>query len=89
MHLNDLTAQVGATGSGKSSMLRLLFRFYDVTQGVIRIDGQAIDSVTQHSLRQAMAVVAQDCVLFNDTILYNIRFGFRFAVYDWLTFARP
>ncbi len=66
-------ALVGATGSGKSSLLRLLFRFYDPTSGVIKIDGQAVGDVTQKSLRAAMAVVPQDTVLFNDTILYNLR----------------
>ena len=66
-------ALVGATGSGKSSLLRLLFRFYDPTSGVIKIDGQAVGEVTQKSLRAAMAVVPQDTVLFNDTILYNLR----------------
>lgn len=60
-------------GSGKSSALRLLFRFYDPTSGVVRIDGQDISSVTQKSLRAQMAVVPQDTVLFNDTILHNIR----------------
>ncbi|DBB08612.1 TPA: hypothetical protein ACH3X3_008741 [Trebouxia sp. C0006] len=68
-------ALVGATGSGKSSLLRLLFRFYDPTSGVIKIDGQAVGDVTQKSLRAAMAVVPQDTVLFNDTILYNLRYG--------------
>lgn len=66
-------ALVGATGSGKSSLLRLLFRFYDPSSGVIRIDGQAIDEVTQKSLQATMAVVPQDTVLFNDSILYNLR----------------
>ena len=66
-------ALVGATGSGKSSLLRLLFRFYDPSSGVIRIDGQALGDVTQKSLRAAMAVVPQDTVLFNDSILYNLR----------------
>lgn len=67
--------QVGPTGSGKSSLLRLLFRFYDATEGVIRIDGQAINCVTQDSLRRSMAVVPQDTVLFNASIMYNIRYG--------------
>ena len=66
-------ALVGATGSGKSSLLRLLFRFYDPSTGSIKMDGQAIEDVTQKSLRAAMAVVPQDTVLFNDTILYNLR----------------
>ncbi|KAK9835927.1 hypothetical protein WJX84_005950 [Apatococcus fuscideae] len=68
-------ALVGATGSGKSTCLRLLFRFYDPTAGCIRIDGQDLREVTQKSLRTGMAVVPQDTVLFNDTILTNIRYG--------------
>ncbi|KAK9864361.1 hypothetical protein WJX84_009107 [Apatococcus fuscideae] len=68
-------ALVGATGSGKSTCLRLLFRFYDPTAGCIRVDGQDLRDVTQKSLRTGMAVVPQDTVLFNDTILTNIRYG--------------
>lgn len=69
------TAVVGATGSGKSTLARLLFRFYDVGAGAITIDGQDIRSVTQHSLREAIGIVPQDTVLFNDTIGYNIGYG--------------
>jgi len=69
------TAVVGVTGSGKSTLARLLFRFYDVGGGVIRIDGQDIRAVTQHSLRDAIGIVPQDTVLFNDTIGYNIAYG--------------
>ena len=68
-------AIVGPTGAGKSTISRLLFRFYEVTQGRIRIDGQDIRDVTQESLRAAIGVVPQDTVLFNDTILYNIAYG--------------
>ena len=68
-------AIVGPTGAGKSTIARLLFRFYDVTGGRILIDGQAINSVTQDSLRAAIGVVPQDTVLFNDTIRYNIAYG--------------
>nr|CDS33629.1 ATP binding cassette sub family B [Hymenolepis microstoma] len=68
-------ALVGQTGSGKSTIGRLLFRFYEPTDGEILIDGQNILSVTQQSLRQAIGVVPQDTVLFNDTIGYNIRYG--------------
>ncbi|KAL6753380.1 mitochondrial half-size ABC transporter [Haematococcus lacustris] len=68
-------AFVGATGSGKSTITRLVFRFYDVTSGAIRVDGQDIRHVTQGSLRKAVGMVPQDCVLFNDTILHNIRYG--------------
>ncbi|NWG46619.1 MAG: ABC transporter ATP-binding protein/permease [Alphaproteobacteria bacterium] len=68
-------AVVGPTGAGKSTLSRLLFRFYDVGSGRIRIDGQDIAQVTQDSLRSAIGVVPQDTVLFNDTIGYNIRYG--------------
>ncbi len=68
-------AIVGPTGAGKSTLARLLFRFYDVERGVIAIDGQDIRQVTQESLRRALAAVPQDTVLFNDTIRDNIRFG--------------
>jgi ATP-binding cassette subfamily B protein len=68
-------AIVGPTGSGKSTISRLLFRFYDVTGGRILIDGQDIRDVTQDSVRAAIGVVPQDTVLFNDTIGYNIGYG--------------
>nr|XP_040056794.1 ATP-binding cassette sub-family B member 6, mitochondrial [Gasterosteus aculeatus aculeatus] len=68
-------ALVGASGSGKSSILRLLFRFYDPQSGNIRIDGQEISQVHQSSLRSHIGVVPQDTVLFNDTIGNNIRYG--------------
>ena len=68
-------AIVGPTGAGKSTISRLLFRFYDVTSGRILIDGQDIRDVTQDSLRAAIGVVPQDTVLFNDTIRYNIGYG--------------
>ncbi|HEX2147354.1 MAG TPA: ATP-binding cassette domain-containing protein, partial [Pseudorhizobium sp.] len=66
---------VGPTGAGKSTIGRLLFRFYDVTGGALRIDGQDVREVTQASLHDAIGVVPQDTVLFNDTIAYNIRYG--------------
>lgn len=65
-------AIVGASGAGKSTITRLLFRFYDVNQGSILIDGQNISDVTQESLRDAIGIVPQDTVLFNDTIYNNI-----------------
>ncbi len=68
-------ALVGTSGSGKSTIGRLLFRFYDIQSGAIRIDGQDIRQVTQTSLHQAIGVVPQDTVLFNDTVLYNIAYG--------------
>ena len=68
-------AIVGSTGAGKSTINRLLFRFYDVTGSRILIDGQDIRDVTQDSLRAAIGVVPQDTVLFNDTIRYNIAYG--------------
>ncbi|MGC7990951.1 ATP-binding cassette domain-containing protein, partial [Salmonella enterica] len=69
------TAVVGHSGSGKSTLSRLLYRFSDVDQGAIRIDGQDLRNVTQASLRQAIGIVPQDTVLFNDTIEYNIAYG--------------
>ena len=68
-------AVVGTTGAGKSTLARLLYRFYDVTAGRITIDGQNISDVTQDSLRAAIGIVPQDTVLFNDTIYYNIAYG--------------
>uniref|UniRef100_A0A0V0J4V6 ATP-binding cassette sub-family B member 6 n=1 Tax=Schistocephalus solidus TaxID=70667 RepID=A0A0V0J4V6_SCHSO len=68
-------ALVGQTGSGKSTVIRLLFRFYEPSGGRILIDDQDISKVKQKSLRQAIGVVPQDTVLFNDTIGYNIRYG--------------
>ncbi|MDB5935469.1 MAG: transporter transrane region family protein [Massilia sp.] len=69
------TAVVGHSGSGKSTMSRLLFRFYDVNAGAITIDGQDVRSLTQESLRAAIGIVPQDTVLFNDSIEYNIAYG--------------
>ncbi len=68
-------AVVGPSGSGKSTLARLLFRFYDVNAGGIEIAGRDIRSVTQLSLRQAIGIVPQDTVLFNDTVEYNIAYG--------------
>jgi ABC-type transport system involved in Fe-S cluster assembly fused permease/ATPase subunit len=68
-------AVVGPSGSGKSTLARLLYRFYDVARGSIRINGLDIREVQQASLRAATGIVPQDTVLFNDTILYNIRYG--------------
>jgi len=68
-------AVVGPSGSGKSTLARLLFRFYDVQQGAIRIDGHELRQLTQDSVRQAIGIVPQDTVLFNDTVYYNIAYG--------------
>ena len=68
-------AIVGQSGAGKSTISRLLFRFYDVTGGRVLIDGQDIRDVTQKSVRAAIGMVPQDTVLFNDTIYYNIAYG--------------
>jgi ATP-binding cassette, subfamily B, heavy metal transporter len=68
-------AIVGPSGAGKSTISRLLFRFYEVTSGRITIDGQDIRDVQQASLRNALGMVPQDTVLFNDTVRYNIRYG--------------
>ena len=71
----DTVAIVGSSGAGKSTVSRILFRFYDVAAGSVKIDGQDIRDVTQASLRAAIGVVPQDTVLFNDTIYYNICYG--------------
>ena len=68
-------AVVGPSGSGKSTLARLLFRFYDVQQGAIRMDGHELRQLTQDSVRQAIGIVPQDTVLFNDTVYYNIAYG--------------
>ena len=68
-------AIVGASGAGKSSLVKLLFRFYDPSGGALRIDGQDISRVDLQSLRRAIGIVPQDTVLFNDSILENIRYG--------------
>jgi ATP-binding cassette subfamily B protein len=68
-------AIVGPSGAGKSTVSRLIFRFYEITGGRILIDGQDIRDVTQASLRNAIGMVPQDTVLFNDTVRYNIRYG--------------
>ncbi|MBM3585119.1 MAG: ABC transporter ATP-binding protein/permease [Alphaproteobacteria bacterium] len=68
-------AIVGSSGAGKSTIARLIYRFYDVDGGTIRIDGQDLRDVTQASVRGAIGIVPQDTVLFNDTIYYNIAYG--------------
>ena len=68
-------AIVGASGAGKSTISRLLFRFYDVGRGRVTIDGEDIRVATQASVRAAIGIVPQDTVLFNDTIYYNIAYG--------------
>jgi ABC-type transport system involved in Fe-S cluster assembly fused permease/ATPase subunit len=68
-------AVVGPSGSGKSTLARLLYRFYDVQQGRITIGGEDIRQVTQSSVRQAIGIVPQDTVLFNDSVAYNIAYG--------------
>jgi ABC-type transport system involved in Fe-S cluster assembly fused permease/ATPase subunit len=70
-----MVAIVGPSGAGKSTISRILLRFYDVAGGRVTIDGLDIRDATQESLRGAMGVVPQDTVLFNDTILYNVRYG--------------
>ena len=71
----ETVAIVGPSGSGKSTIGRLLFRFYDVTDGALCIDGQDVRDITQTSLHDAIGVVPQNTVLFNDTVRYNIAYG--------------
>jgi ATP-binding cassette subfamily B protein len=68
-------AIVGASGAGKSTVSRILFRFYDIESGAVRIDGQDIREVRQDSLRAAIGIVPQDTVMFNDSVFYNIAYG--------------
>jgi ABC-type multidrug transport system fused ATPase/permease subunit len=68
-------AIVGPTGAGKSTLSRILFRFYNIASGIVRIDGQDLNELTQASVRQALGIVPQDTVLFNDTIANNISYG--------------
>ncbi len=75
VNAGEKLAIVGESGSGKSTLVKLLFRFYDTTQGHITIDGQDISQVTQASLRKQIGIVPQDTVLFNDSLLENIRYG--------------
>ena len=69
------TAIVGSSGAGKSTVSRILFRFYDIASGSVTVDDQDIRNVKQHSLRREIGVVPQDTVLFNDSIKYNIAYG--------------
>ena len=71
----ETVAIVGASGAGKSTISRILFRFYDIQSGGVRIDGQDVRTVRQDSLRAVIGIVPQDTVLFNDTILYNLAYG--------------
>lgn len=71
----EKVALVGASGSGKSTLVKLLFRFYDPISGAIEIDGQDLREVAPRSLRRAIAIVPQDCVLFNDTLGENVRYA--------------
>lgn len=80
-------AVVGASGSGKSTIARLLFRFYDITQGSIKINNHDTRHIPIDTLRQAIGVVPQDTVLFNDTIEYNIRYGQPDATFEQVQHA--
>lgn len=75
LQAGEKLALVGHSGSGKSTIAKLLFRFYDVDEGAICIDGQDIRQISQHSLRKTIGVVPQDTVLFDTTILENVRYG--------------
>jgi ATP-binding cassette, subfamily B, heavy metal transporter len=75
IHPGEKVAIVGRSGAGKSTLSRLLFRFYDVSGGSVAVDGQDVRGLTQESLRAAIGIVPQDTVLFNDSILYNLRYG--------------
>lgn len=78
----EKVAIVGHSGAGKSTISRLLYRFYDIQGGTITIDGQDISSVAQDSLREAISIVPQDTVLFNESIYYNLQYGSPLASRD-------
>jgi len=71
----DKVAIVGGSGSGKSTILRLLYRFYDPQRGTVLVDGRSVDEITIRSLREQIGIVPQDIVLFNDTLYNNIKYG--------------
>ena len=83
----DQIAIVGSTGSGKSTIARLLFRFYDPDKGFILIDDQKLTDLEQGSIHQNVGIIPQDTVLFNDTILYNIKYGNQAASFDQIISA--
>ena len=83
----ETIAVVGPSGGGKSTLCQLIPRFYDVTDGAIRVDGQDVRAVTQQSLRRAIGVVQQDVFLFADSILENIRYGRPDATMDEIVAA--
>ena len=89
LHVNpgETIAVVGPSGGGKSTLCQLIPRFYDVTGGAIRVDGQDVRAVTQQSLRRAIGVVQQDVFLFADSILENIRYGRPDATMDEIVAA--
>ena len=80
-------ALVGATGSGKTTIVNLLMRFYDIESGEIRINGQDIRDVSRESLRRNIAIVLQDTVLFSDTVRNNLKYGNDSAAEEQLTAA--
>ncbi len=83
----ETVAIVGPTGAGKSTLSRILFRFYDISAGSVTVDGYDIRDVSQESLRRAIGIVPQDTVLFNDTIGYNIGYAKHGATQDEIVAA--
>jgi ABC-type multidrug transport system fused ATPase/permease subunit len=84
MKRGTTTAIVGPTGAGKTTVSRLLFRFYDVMGGAVKVNGVDVRTITQKSLREAIGVVPQAASMFNDTIGYNLRYGKRDATQEEL-----
>ena len=79
MKRGTTTAIVGSTGAGKTTVSRLLFRFYDVLGGAVKVNGKDVRMVQQQSLRKAIGAVAQSSSLFSDTLRANLRYGRRDA----------
>ena len=80
-------ALVGATGSGKTTMVNLLMRFYDIDSGKISIDGQDIQTISRDDLRRNVAIVLQDTTLFSDTVLNNLKYGSEYATMEDIRWA--
>ena len=84
IHRGETVAVMGATGSGKTTIVNLLMRFYDIDSGEIRINKQNIQDISRESLRQNMAIVLQDTVLFSSSVRENLKYGYPDATEEQL-----